>query len=484
MKKFYLTLATIVCSAALVLSNSVSAQAASTLPKPTVTKTTTVSFYLKWKAVSKANHYQVQYSTNKDFKKSKTEDKYNSRYVGPLTQNTTYYTKYRAVYKNKSKISYSKWSASTKVKTQPRFPTKFSTSYKKKLNGVTINWTKSDYAQKYRVMVADNKGMNINAKNYYTTKRTFDLKMNSKDGQPKYVRVFSYNADYMRYSNERMLIKPSTIAVGKGEKITLATQNLLCVTCSVDNKPTPKFKDRAPLLLNDVKKYNPDLYLMQEGSNTKDGEKVGQQTGFYNSLKSYGYSFNTAIEDNGTYGDKNRVAFKKDKYTKVTNGRFGITQEGRSVVWVLLKSKSTGKQFYVVATHISPHMPVKDRIKDAEYINTQLAKINKNNYPIFLGGDMNSTPNDTLGNTNSVYIKGGWNDSASATKESNAKYGTYNLLGKNTMVDSYGRIDYLYSKNTGGWSDYKNVISVDSKGRITSKHGSDHNLIVGTSTIG
>lgn len=460
-------------------------QAATQPPVPTAAEKFSTGFTLNWTAMKNAHHYQIKYSSDKTLKNAITEERYNSRWLGGLTQNKTYYVQYRAVYKNKSKITYSSWSKIGKMTTNARFPGKFSTSYKKKSNGVTISWTKSEFAQKYRVMVADNKGMNIKAKNYYTTKRTFDLKMNSRDGQPKYVRVFSYNADYMRYSNERMLIKPSSPSVKTGESITIATQNMLCVTCSPEGVTTvPKWSKRAPLLLNDVKKYNPDLYLMQEAKNTKNGEKVGQQTEFYKTLKKYGYNFNKEIEKDGTTGDGNRIAYKNNKYTFVKNGRFSLSDKNRSAVWVLLKSKKTKKQFYVVSTHISPYISVKNRIKDSTRIDTEMNKINNKKYPIFLGGDMNSNPNDSQGNTNSNYISKGWTDSASAKKESNAKYGTYNKLAKNIMVDSYGRIDYLYSKNTGGWSDYKNVISVDSKGKITSKHGSDHNLVVGTSTIG
>lgn len=483
MKKLIIILSSVLCSIALIVTGVSPVSAADTISAaPKAAEKFSTGFTLKWASMKNAHHYQVKYSSDKNFKTSSTVERYNSRWLGDLTQNKTYYIKYRAVYKNKT--TYSSWSKVGKMTTNARFPGKFSTIYTKKKNGVTLNWSKSEFAQKYRVMIGDNKGMNVNVKNYYTTKRTYDIKMNSKDGQPKYIRVFSYNNNFMRYSNERMLIKPSSLSSGKGESITIATQNMLCVTCSPDKKPAPKWNTRAPLLLNDVKKHNPDIYLMQEAGNTKNGEKIGQQTEFYNSLKKYGYSFNKNIEKDGTTGDKNRIAFKNSKYTFIKNGRFSLSDKNRSAVWVLLKSKKTKKQFYVVSTHISPYIAVKSRIKDSTKINTEMDKINSKKYPIFLGGDMNSNPNGPQGNTNANYVSKGWTDSAGAKKETNAKYGTYNKLGKNIMTDSFGRIDYLYSKNTGGWISHKNVITVDSKGKITSRHGSDHNLIIGSTTIG
>lgn len=483
--KIIVFVGTLMAMAGMLFASLPSAQAAN-LTAPKFVEATTTGIALSWKNDSKAHHYWLKVSTDKDFKKYTNVDKYKSRYVSGLTQNTTYYIKYRVVYKDsKGKQTYSSWSNVLTAKTNPRFPGKFNSSYSSSLNKATIKWDKSEFAQRYRVMVADNAGMDRNVKNYYTTGTSYTVSLNSNDGKPKYVRVFSYNAEYMRYSNARLTVFPGKVPVAKdSQEITIATLNMLCVTCKVGSYDTPSWKEREGTILQDVKNYDPDVFLMQEGSNTKGDYFEGQQSQYYRTLQSYGYGFNVPVEKDGSTGRKNRIAYKKDKFTMLDHGDFSITGNNRSAVWVLLRSKETGRKFYAVLTHIDPNLSAINKQKDAELINKRINELFPSGYTAFVGGDMNSSPNDVYGSTHDVFLKHGWIDSAGAVKGINNQFNTYNELGNRVMTDSYGRIDYLYSRKSGGWSHYENVMTVDKNGKITSKHGSDHNMVVGITTIG
>lgn len=77
---------------------------------------------LKWKKVSKATGYTIQYSTSKSFKKYTTKKissakTLNKTFKG-LKKNTTYYVRIRSYRKTASKTYYSAWSSLKKVKTK------------------------------------------------------------------------------------------------------------------------------------------------------------------------------------------------------------------------------------------------------------------------------------------------------------------------------------------------------------------------------
>lgn len=450
----------------------------SDLAAPKVTDIFTVGFQMTWAESSTAHHYQIQISETNDFSKSVPQDRYNSRYSGTLVQNTTYYVRYRMVYRTKGVDTYSEWSKALKTKTKARFPGTFKSSSKRISNGAEITWTKSEFATKYRVVLADNKALDRNVKTWYTSNRKINVPLNSRDGQPKYVKVFSYNDLYMRHS-DRIAVFPKKLAVAKGEQVKVVSQNLLCPKCTVEGVKNSDiiWAKRSKIHLQKIKEQNPGVLLLQEGWNSG-----GSQNGFYESLTKMGYGYDRTVEKNAATGYSNRVLYKTSLYKKVKSGLFKIDGDRRSAVWALLKSKKTGKQFYVVSTHPSPYVSLKKRIRSVETINTTMNKINRKKLSIIIGGDMNSSPNEATFNTHNTYIKRGWVDAGSAVKTKNLEYGTYMGYKKTVIDPTYGRIDYLYSKNTGGWSYYENVLKLK-KGKIADTHGSDHNMIIGITTV-
>jgi len=448
------------------------------LAAPSNKEINTTSFLMNWKNVAKANHYQIQVSTKSNFKNAKTQDRYNHKWSGEVAQNTTYYSRYRAVYKNKNKKTYSSWSKVLKTTTKPKTPLSFTTKVKTTSNSATLTWGKSKYATKYRVVVADNQAVNKNPKITWTTKNTAKVSLNSRDGQVKFLKVTAYNGSKYTHSNILTATAQSP-AVAKGENIKVASQNVLCFDCTVKGVKNSDitWAKRSVIHLAEIKAKNPDVLLLQEAWNPNNG-----LTSFYTNLKNQGY---TEAHKNPTYtggGYSNRVYYKSSKYTQISAGDFSIPGEKRGATWALLKSKSTGKEFYVVSTHLSPFDTPAVRAKSAEVINAQMDKLNTKKKTIIVGGDMNTQPGEAAKTAHTTFIQKGWTDAASAKKAVNKQYSTHNAFTKSNFNPDYNRLDYIYSKNTGGWSTYENVVKV-SKGKIVDKHGSDHNMIVGTTTI-
>lgn len=450
------------------------------LQAPKTTNVYTSGFHLSWTPTKNAHHYQIQISKTPDFKNAQIQDRYVSRSSGELSQNTTYYSRYRVVFRAKSIDTISNWSPTLKVKTKPRYPTEFKTTAKRTAQGVTLSWTKSAYATKYRVLYADNKTMDRNVRTYWTTKQTMNVPMNNRDGQPHYVRVFSYNGPHMRW-NDRLEVKPASPQVAKGEDVRVASQNIMCYSCAAPGNQKISWSTRSSRLFSQITTDKSDVLLLQEAFNPKLGTKKGVLTPFLTSLSKKGYSFDSKIAN--TNSDANKVAFNNKKYKLVERGRFAIIGERRTAVWVQLESKKTKKRFYAVSTHPSPYVSVSQRLKSAQDVMTKMEKINKKKLPIYVGGDMNSSPFDTKGTTHTYFMRNGWTDAASASEVKNQQFTTYNALGTRKIEANYSRIDYIYSKYTGGWKSYTNVIRVSSKGKLLGTYGSDHNYIVGVSTL-
>ena len=438
--------------------------------------------------------YEVQASTRSDYSGVKAVRKVSeSNYVSGLTNNTEYHLRYRLLKKvNNSEVA-GGWSKSVTARTNATFPAVFSSvSAKSYRDAVTVSWVrhpkKTNDVQGYKVLIANNAGMDKGLRTFTLSKTAASKKitgLNSRDGQIKYVRVKAVNGSKVRTS-EAALVRPSAPAPTKGQQLTFATQNILCVTCKAKNGVnTPSIAKRIPMLLATVKQQKPGVLMLNEADNTKAGAKKGRLTPFFSGLSAQGYAMDRAIEANGASGKSNRVAYKKSLFKLVKNGTFAIYGKKSYAAWALLESKTTHERFYAVAAHMPPSASAADKVRSAKLISDtmkKLSKATKGKPVVILGGDMNVSQNSApVSNPHTVFMDRAWTDMMSAPKRYMAEYPTYNGLAK-TITPTWGRIDYLYSWGTGGPLTYRNVITVKN-GKITSKHGSDHNMVVATTRL-
>lgn len=105
---------------------------------------------------------------------------------------------------------------------------------------------------------------------------------------------------------------------------------------------------RVPYLKSFFSDYMPDIIGMQEVNATQHSNTI-------NYLKQNGYTLATVASGNGSYTP---ILFRTDKYTKLTSGQKMLDSRykgtgTKSIAWVVLQEKATGKKFAVINSHFS-----------------------------------------------------------------------------------------------------------------------------------
>ncbi|MGL3807222.1 hypothetical protein ACSYDW_14100 [Paeniglutamicibacter sp. R2-26] len=464
--------------------------------RPDISGVTSVSVHLAWPKQQGAHSYEVRYSIRPDFKDARIEAKYESRTIGGLDNGTRYYFQYRvrthAPKAPAGVYELSAWSETATATTRALFPGSFS-SVKTRggEDSITINWNKTSNTTHYSVVVADDVSLKKNRRVFTNIKGTgftvHDLKNGSRSGMPTFVQVQAHNKGYHTRTARRIAAYPAAPRLSGGELVTVASQNLMCATCIVPGAKRAHWNTRVKIHMDTIKAENPDVILIQEGLNQRiPGSRTKAQSmgELSKRLKSQGYVLERKPEKPGSAQYSNRVAYKKAKFKSLKHGVFKIPhakgEDRRGAAWVLLQSKKTGKQFYAVSVHISPKLPQTGKTSmasSAELINATLGKINKKNLPIVTGGDFNSSYYDGPNSPHTTLLKTGWTDTASSAKRTNYMRATTSQGTGSTMGSTYGRIDYIMTKNISGTVSYKNVVTIK-KGKIVSRHGSDHHMVV------
>ncbi len=156
---------------------------------------------------------------------------------------------------------------------------------------------------------------------------------------------------------------------------------------------------------------------------------------------------------------------------------------GRAMTWVRLKSKATGKEFFVFNTHFEVGADEQAaRISEATMLAAEIKRVNPGGLPAFVTGDFNaqasiSAPQETqlnaIGYTDSYGI---------AAARMHPDYNTYNGYTVPAVGDQ--RIDQVYVgaasnisvQHWENWTPYGNQI-------VVGRPPSDHDLIYTTATF-
>ncbi|GER22006.1 hypothetical protein NCCP1664_05030 [Zafaria cholistanensis] len=472
----------------------------SALAAPTVTAVTTAGVGLAWPDHAGAHHYEVRHSTSPAFTDAVVEEKYNSRYVDGLANATTYHIQYRALTRPPG-APYGTyvptgWSDTLTVTTEARFPGAFTTlEATGGLDSITVRWNETAYTTHYTVVVADDHKMTRNKRTFENVTGTSltvrDLSQGSRTGMPTFVKVSAHNKTYLTRTSRRLTAYAAAPEVAGTETLRFAAQNLLCSTCKVPGKTFAPWATRVKTHLATIKAQNPDVLILNEAANQPlpGTKKVRSMDGFVAGLKKQGYALDSRLEKAGQRDVPNRVAYKSAKYALVDKGWFKLpTARGenqRTAAWVLLKSRRTGKEFYAVSTHVSVNLPqtgATSKESSAELVVRRMAGINGQDLPMVLGGDMNSSFYQQPNAPHSAFIADGWTDTASSANRTNYLYPTTHYGTGRKLEQTYGRIDYLFTKNIAGTVSYRNVITVKD-GTVVSKHGSDHTMVTATAKL-
>jgi len=210
---------------------------------------------------------------------------------------------------------------------------------------------------------------------------------------------------------------------------------------------------------------------------------TNQLTDLLGALPQYSYA-GVGRKDGKTAGEYSAVFFRKDKFELLRSGTFWLSENPnaigikgwdaaieRIVTWVVLKDKTTGKEFAFINTHFD-HIGQVARRESAKLLLDKVDEI-ANGLPVIVSGDLNSTPDSevikilTDANTGNHLT-----DSRSVATEILGPAWTFHGFGT-VPVESRTIIDYIFVKNQVSVQQVS-VIS-DMLGKI---YLSDHNPVL------
>ncbi|MBC8215297.1 MAG: endonuclease/exonuclease/phosphatase family protein [Candidatus Marinimicrobia bacterium] len=230
-----------------------------------------------------------------------------------------------------------------------------------------------------------------------------------------------------------------TLSFGQG--ITLMTYN---IRYDNPNDGENIWKNRKETLVNQIQFHEPDVMGTQEA--------LEHQIQFLDEhLTSYTYVgiARADVKENGK-GEYSAIFYNTKKFTKLEKGTFWLSETpenpsrgwdaslNRICTYLLLKSKSTGKTFWVFNTHFD-HKGKLARENSAKLILKKINEINHQHFPAFLMGDFNLKPEEIP----IQHILNEFYDSRDLTQEPPfGPVGTFNGFDINRPI--INRIDYIF----------------------------------------
>ncbi|MDL2279027.1 endonuclease/exonuclease/phosphatase family protein, partial [Parabacteroides sp. OttesenSCG-928-G07] len=175
------------------------------------------------------------------------------------------------------------------------------------------------------------------------------------------------------------------------EKLNVMTFNIRLDSQSDGDNQWPYRKDYAANL---IKFYETDLCGSQEVQHH-------QLMDLLERLPEYAY-IGVGREDGNTKGEYTPIFYRKDRFTLINSGNFWLGEDMNAVgvkgwdaacervaTWGIFKDNSTGKEFFMLNTHLD-HMGQVARREGASLVLEQATLLAKN-LPIIVTGDFNAT---------------------------------------------------------------------------------------------
>jgi endonuclease/exonuclease/phosphatase family metal-dependent hydrolase len=208
-----------------------------------------------------------------------------------------------------------------------------------------------------------------------------------------------------------------------------------------------------------------------------------QLTDLLGGVPQFGYA-GVGRKDGISAGEYSAVFYKKERFEMLKSGTFWLSENPsavgvkgwdaaieRIVTWVILKERSTGKEFAFINTHFD-HMGQVARRESAKLLLSKVTEIAKD-LPVFVTGDLNASPDSEvlqiiLDSKNPGHLT----DTRAIAASVTGPAWTFHGFGT-TPLESRTIIDYIFTKNNVTIQQLK-VIS-EMKDQI---YLSDHNPIV------
>ncbi len=185
---------------------------------------------------------------------------------------------------------------------------------------------------------------------------------------------------------------------GQATSLSIFTFNIMTSFDLLNLQHYPPWIQRKAEVLRIIEAQNADLLSIQECSPGQLRELRARLQDTY------------TIVANVNYTPDAIVAFKKDRFTLLERGHWGLGDPyvplfRRIAIWVKLEDKASGRQFLFAGTHLDGR-PIKN--KEAKRIKSQLEEERASGAPLFLTGDFNIAPDEE---GYPILLSDGWKDS-------------------------------------------------------------------------
>lgn len=237
------------------------------------------------------------------------------------------------------------------------------------------------------------------------------------------------------------------------------------------------------------KDYAADLIAFYEADLVGAQEVLHHQlTDLLERLPEFSY-VGVGREDGKTKGEYAPILYRKDRFDVVRHGDFWLAEDMNAVgvkgwdaacervaTWAVLKDKNTGKEFFMLNTHLD-HMGKVARHEGASLVLQQVNDLS-GGLPSIVTGDFNARPDD-----DPILVLTNPDDSRHLQRTrllSKLVYGpewTFHNFGKSPL-EKRGWIDYIFVK--GNFDVLRHGVLTDTKDHL---YPSDHCPILTTLTI-
>lgn len=158
--------------------------------------------------------------------------------------------------------------------------------------------------------------------------------------------------------------------------------------------------NRKPYVFEMIQRHNMDVCGIEEITKYQSPDFISTLTEY----EYVGYGRDNGKENSaGASGEQTGLIYKKDRYIKLDQGRFFLSETpykvskvknsdfNRLVAWVKLKDRTSGKEFFFFATHFNHnYTPTKVQVRtDQAEVAIKVVPEIAGEYPYFFAGDFN-----------------------------------------------------------------------------------------------
>lgn len=248
-----------------------------------------------------------------------------------------------------------------------------------------------------------------------------------------------------------------------------ASLNIMSYNILMDLNKTGRPSDPRSKMVSTILANDTDVFGTQEDNN--DNGNV-----FFKKLGAYSYYKGANEENNGNY-----IYWKTDRFNLLKKGfyylsdtpeirsKFSDSKHYRTMTYVILEDKETGKQFLFVDTHLQNNNTEGSddttRKKQLVVLTSLIKQINVNSLPVIIMGDFN-TSSDAV----SVQTFKRDNPNLGETIDIAVTKGDIGKTFANNFKDRTDTIDHIFVSTDRIYTKYFSVIDNKTNGKYPSDH--------------